>query len=65
MKKENKVLKLQAASQETQNLLKQLAGLEKNELLRKLGSAETGLNPDQVEKNRETYGANKVTREKK
>ena len=65
MKKENKVLKLQAASQETQNLLKQLAGLEKTDLLRKLGSAETGLNPDQVEKNRETYGANKVTREKK
>ncbi|WP_289049779.1 magnesium-translocating P-type ATPase [uncultured Acidaminococcus sp.] len=65
MKKENKVLKLQAASQETQNFLKQVAGLEKSELLRKLGSTEKGLAPDQIEKNRDAYGANKVTREKK
>ncbi|WP_337798737.1 magnesium-translocating P-type ATPase [Acidaminococcus timonensis] len=65
MKKENKVLKLQSASQETQNFLKQVAGLEKSELLRKLGSTEKGLTPDQIEKNRDTYGANKVTREKK
>ncbi|WP_281519655.1 magnesium-translocating P-type ATPase [Acidaminococcus timonensis] len=65
MKKENKVLKLQSASQETQNFLKQVAGLEKSELLRKLGSTERGLTPDQIEKNRDAYGANKVTREKK
>ena len=62
MKKENKVLKLQSASQEAQNFLKQVAGLEKSELLRKLGSTEKGLTPDQIEKNRDTYGANKVTR---
>ena len=65
MKKENKVLKLQSASQETQNFLKQMAGLEKSELLRKLGSTERGLTPEQIEKNRDAYGANKVTREKK
>ena len=65
MKKENKVLKLQAASQETQNFLKQMAGLDRGELLRKLGSGKTGLTPDQIEKNRDAYGANKVTREKK
>lgn len=65
MKKANYNLKFQAASQETQNALKQMAGLEKNELLQKLGSADQGLTPDQIEKNRDTYGENKVTREKK
>ena len=65
MNKNTMEKKNQAAAAATQAALQKEAALTAEALLQQLGSSAQGLTADQVEKNRETYGENKVTQEKK